>query len=303
MALTSLQSLSHAKPAAVALGNFDGVHLGHRRILKELQEDAKLRGLDAVALTFDPHPRHFLYPDQKAPLLTPLREKETLLRDCGVEPATLVFNSELANLSAADFASEVLIRRLHGELFLLGPGHRFGHKAKGDIALLRSILGADRVREIPPVIDETGELISSSTIRRYLEAGQVEHANRMLGRPYRLCGEVVHGQERGKQLGFPTANIKLEDERKAMPAFGVYGGTAFIGNKKFSAIGNIGLRPTFAGIKAPSVEVHVIGLDEDLYGQQMVFELLHYLRPEKAFDSLESLRAQISSDVAAWKAF
>jgi riboflavin kinase/FMN adenylyltransferase len=229
------------------------------------------------------------------------------MRECGVDVLTLAFNAEMAALSAENFISEVLIGRLHGEAFFLGPGHRFGHRALGDAGLLRTSLNSlqsgssTRVWEIDPVIDETGEIISSSSIRRHLEAGQTAPANRMLGRPYRLRGEVVQGARRGRQLGFPTANLRLEDERKALPAFGVYGGAALFGGRAVSAVGNIGLRPTIAGPKAPSVEVHLLDFSEDLYGQEFEFEVQNYLRPEKAFDSLESLRRQISEDVSLWR--
>ena len=298
------QSLSHPGSTAIALGNFDGVHLGHRRILKELRKEAEHLALDPMVLTFDPHPRHFLSPETKAPLLTPCHEKESLIRDCGVNVITLSFDAGTAGLSAEDFVSEVLVRRLHGKLFFLGPGHRFGQGARGDSNLLRTLIGDSKVncvREVPTVIDETGEMISSSTIRRHLEAGHLDLANRMLGKPYCLHGEVVRGEERGRQLGFPTANLGLEDDRKALPAFGVYGGVARLGKRTVLAVGNIGLRPTFAGPKAPSVEVHLLDVDEDLYGQQMTFELQHHLRPEKSFDSMESLRRQISEDVFFWR--
>ncbi len=303
------RSLLTSTPAAIAMGNFDGVHAGHRRIFQGLREEAGRRNFKPLVLTFDPHPRHFLSPEKKAPLLTPYLEKESLIRDCGVEVITLSFDADTAGLSAEDFISEVLLQRLCGEVFFFGPGHRFGKGALGNVDLLRSRfiqLGkteSDPVREIAPVIDETGEIISSSSIRRHLEAGHTESANRMLGRNYCLRGEVMHGEERGRQLGFPTANLKLMDDRKALPAFGVYGGRVFLHDRFVSAIGNIGLRPTFDGQKKPSVEVHLLDVKEDLYGLELGFEILHYIRPEKAFDSLESLKRQISSDVAAWKAF
>ncbi len=303
MAALDWRSLSRPRPTAIALGNFDGVHLGHRRILGALREEAVRRSLDPVVLTFDPHPRHFLFPEQKAPLLTPPREKEALMRECGVDVLTLAFDAGMAAVSAEEFVSEVLIRRLHGEAFFLGPGHRFGNKARGDAELLKSFPGVKKaaVWEIAPVIDETGEIISSSSVRRHLEAGQTELANRMLGRPYRLRGQVIHGAERGRLLGFPTANLRLEDERKAYPAYGVYGGAAIFGDRRFSAVANIGFRPTLAGPKALSVEVHLLDFNEDLYDRELTFEIRHYLRPEKAFDSLDSLRRQISEDVSAWR--
>lgn len=297
------KSLSHPRSTAIALGNFDGVHLGHRRLLKELRDEANRLALDPLVLTFEPHPRHFLSPENKAPLLTPWREKEALIRDCGVEVITLSFDAEMAGLSAGDFISEVLIQRLHGTSFFLGPGHHFGHRAQGDANLLRSISGESgsrKVREIPSVSDETGEIISSSTIRRHLEAGQVETANRMLGKPFCLRGEVIRGAERGRLLGFPTANLRM-DTGKALPAHGVYGGAVRLENREIVAVGNVGLRPTFQGDVSPSVEVHLIGQEKNLYGQELAFEVRSYLRPEMAFDSKEALCRQISADVFAWK--
>ena len=294
------KDLSRQKPTAIALGNFDGVHLGHRRLLQALREESESRGLEPLALTFDPHPRHFLSPDQKAPLLTPLEEKESLIRECGVTAITLAFDSELAGVSAEHFVREVLVQRLRGALFFLGPGHRFGKGAGGNAESLRASVGnssEDPVRETIPVVDETGEIISSSSIRRHLEAGHLDLANRMLGRPYCLRGVVVHGSERGREIGFPTANLGLEDERKALPAFGVYGGAVRYAGRTVAAIGNIGLRPTFSGDARPSVEVHLPGVDENLYGKEMTFELNHYLRPERKFDSIEALRTQIFEDV------
>ncbi len=294
------KSLSRSRPALVALGNFDGVHLGHRRILEALRAEADRLKLDPVALTFEPHPRAFFFPDKRTVLLTSAREKEELIAALGISVVTLVFDSGLAGLEAGDFIREILIRRLQGRRFFLGPDHRFGKGAVGNAEWLRKTFGSDSIHEIAPV-EQHGETVSSSAIRHHLKAGRVEEAGAMLGRFYSLRGEVVRGEGRGRQLGFPTANLRLEEERKALPAFGVYGGEARIGDDRFPAVGNIGLRPTFAGEKIPSVEIHLRGIDEDLYGKELGFELRRFIRPEKAFDSGESLRRQIAEDVAAWR--
>jgi riboflavin kinase/FMN adenylyltransferase len=238
MSFPDWESLSRSRPSAVALGNFDGVHLGHRRILEELLSESERRGLDPVAWTFDPHPRVFFFPEKSTHLLTPPREKEGLLRAFGVEAITVNFNVGLAGLEAAEFAREILMGRLRGAAFFLGPGHRFGKKALGNSELLRDVLGGDsgQVREIAPV-ESMGEIISSSAIRHHLKAGQIPEANAMLGRPYSLRGLVERGAERGRSLGFPTANLRLEDDRKALPAFGVYGGVARIVEGIFPPIG------------------------------------------------------------------
>ena len=301
---------SSATASAIALGNFDGVHIGHRRILEALRAHAEGRGLRPLALTFDPHPRHFFAPAQKPALLTPPREKAALIAELGVEIVTLSFDAALAALSAEEFYRDILRGALGGEAFFLGPGHGFGRGARGDAALLRRLAGSDAVLEVPPVAfpaassaGDGAEIASSSAIRALLESGlpaDLRTAGRLLGRPYSLGGTVVRGRERGRLLGFPTANLGLEDPRKILPAFGVYGGYARFDGERRPAVANIGLRPTFAEPES-SVEIHIPDWEGDLYGKFVEFELAHPLRPEKKFDSVESLKAQIRQDVESWK--
>jgi riboflavin kinase/FMN adenylyltransferase len=301
------EQITRARPTAIALGNFDGVHLGHRRILEALREKALAEGVDPVALTFEPHPRQFLFPEAKTSLLTSPREKAALAAALGVELVTLTFDAGFAALSAEAFVTEVLVKRLRGAHFFLGDNHRFGKGARGDIALLRALVNepgqGDRVTEVLPVIDQ-GEVVSSSVIRHHLKDGNVARANALLGRPYSLRGTVVPGAARGRELGFPTANLRVEDSRKILP-FGVYGGVAKLqdGSREgipVSAVANIGLRPTFSGPE-PSVEVHLLDWSGDLYGQDVEFEMREHLRPERRFESIEALRDQIRRDVAAWR--
>jgi len=301
MVALTRKEIIRTRPTAVALGNFDGVHLGHRRILAALRTEADRLDLEPVALTFDPHPREFLSPDKSTWLLTSAREKEEQILALGVEPLTLKFDADLAGLEADVFVREILMEELQGRIFFMGPAHRFGRGAAGDSTLLRSLIGeSNRVREIPPLLLED-EVVSSSAIRHRLKSGDVDGAARMLGSPYAMRGLVVKGEGRGRKLGFPTANLLLEDGRKAFPAFGVYGGSAVLENgRRIPALGNIGLRPTFSGEKTPNVEVHVLGIDEDLYGSEMTFELHRRIRPEKAFLSVEELQNQIRQDVEEW---
>jgi riboflavin kinase/FMN adenylyltransferase len=294
---------SSAPASAIALGNFDGVHVGHRRILEALRTYAVAHGLRPLALTFDPHPRQFFSPAAGLALLTPPREKAALIAELGVELVTLAFDAKLAALSAEDFFAGILSGALGGRAFFLGPDHRFGRGALGNAALLRAAAGENFVQEIQPVVD-SGEIVSSSAVRRRLERGGVEDlraARSMLGRPYALDGTVVRGRERGRLLGFPTANLQLEDSRKILPAFGVYGGYAHFDRKRFTAIANIGLRPTFSE-PAPTIEVHIPDWEGDLYGRFVEFELEYPLRPEMRFDSADSLKTQIAADVERWKA-
>jgi riboflavin kinase/FMN adenylyltransferase len=298
-----LQGAPRLHDTAIALGNFDGVHLGHRRILEALRARAAAAGLDPVALTFEPHPRQFLFPEARTSLLTSPREKEALIAALGVTVVTLPFDAAMAALAAEDFAAEVLVKRLRGAHFFLGTNHRFGRGARGDAALLRSLAGGtDRVEEIPPVF-EGGELVSSSGIRHHLKDGNVARAGVLLGRCYRLRGTVVRGSERGRLLGFPTANLRVEDPRKILP-FGVFGGHAFVEGHPpaRSAVANIGMRPTFnGGDPEPSVEIHLLDWEGDLYGRTLEFELRHFVRAERRFDGVETLRRQIAEDVENWK--
>ena len=288
-----------APPTAVALGNFDGVHLGHRHLFDTMRAAARDENLDVVALTFEPHPRQFLFPDAATSLLTPPREKVETLAALGVEVVTLRFDADLASLPAEAFAREVLLDRLRGARFFLGPDHRFGQGGRGDATLLRSLAGGqDRVVEAAPVVDQ-GEIVSSSAIRHHLKEGRVDRANGMLGYRYRLRGDVVRGSGRGGPLGFPTANLRPEDARKMLP-FGVFGGVAGFDGLRLPAVANIGLRPTF-GETAPSVEIHVLDWNGDLYGKPFEFEIHRFLRGERKFTSVEALREQIAADIENWR--
>ena len=294
-----------ASSTAIALGNFDGVHLGHRRILEALRARAQADGLEPVALTFEPHPRQFLFPDARTSLLTSPREKAALLAELGITVVTLTFDADLAALTAEEFANDVLIGRLRGACFFLGSNHRFGKGARGDATLLRTLLGAhtegsEVVLEVPPAF-ESGELVSSSAIRHHLKNGNVARANTLLGCPYALRGTVGPGDGRGRQLGFPTANLRIEDVRKILP-FGVFGGQVTLDGVRHSVVANIGMRPTFKeGTPEPLVEIHLPDWSGDLYGQPLDFELLQFLRPEQHFDGIESLKRQITLDVETWK--
>lgn len=293
-------------PAAIALGNFDGVHLGHQRLLDTLRAHATRHGLQPVALTFEPHPRQFLFPDARTSLLTSPRDKTALIEAQGVTVITLAFDADLAALSAEEFATDVLMTRLCGRHFFLGDDHRFGKGARGNAGLLRTLgaqagLGPDCVTNVPPAY-EGGELVSSSAIRHHLHQGRITRAGELLGRPYTLSGTVVTGSARGRLLGFPTANLRPADPRSILP-FGVFGGYAHLSDgSKQSAVANLGLRPTFHDAPPePSVEIHLLDWTGDLYGQPLTFEFRHFVRPERKFDGIDSLKAQIAEDVGVWR--
>jgi riboflavin kinase/FMN adenylyltransferase len=265
----------------VAVGVFDGVHLGHREVIG---------GSDTV-LTFEPHPLSVIQPAAAPKLLTPLDVKAELVEELGVEEMVVIpFDEAFAQRSAEDFVSGVLVDALRATRVSVGRNFRFGHKARGDAALL----AADERFEarVCGLVEVEGETVSSSHIRGLLAAGEVEHAIAFLGQPFELRGEVVHGDGRGRELGFPTANL-VPDERLVRPDMGVYACRA---NGVPAAI-NIGVRPLFETGRGVLIEAHLIDHDEDLYGTELRIDFLSRLRGERMFDSVEALVEEIARDV------
>jgi riboflavin kinase/FMN adenylyltransferase len=266
------------RPRAVAVGTFDGVHLGHRRVL----EAALAAGLTPTVVTFDPHPRIAL--GYEVELLTTLERRLELVADLGIEEALVVeFDLELARLEAEEFA-EAVLRPLGTEVVVAGANFRFGSGRAGDLALLGR-LGFE-TRSVPLV-----EGVSSSRIRDLVRAGEVERAAKLLGRPPELDGTVVAGDARGGTLGFPTANLRL-DPRQLVPAFGIYAGAA----EGTRAAVSIGTNPHYGG-EERRIEAHLLDFDGDLYGRRLLLELWRRLRDERAFASEEDLVEQIARDV------
>lgn len=296
------RSVRREGPSVVALGNFDGVHLGHRRLLECLVSEGAAAGLKPVLVTFEPHPRFFFRPKEAPALLTTPREKSALLSQWPIEVLPLAFDADLAGLEAADFIELFLKERLQGKRFLLGHDHRFGKGAKGDAGLVQRHV-SDPARDVlilePFRLD--GETVSSSAIRAHLEAGRIGQANRLLGRPFSYSGKVVKGDGRGRQLGFPTANLDIGYPWKVMVALGVYGGRAAVAGREYAAIANIGRHPTFGG-DAVKIEVHLLDFAGNLYDEELRFELEFAVRPEMRFASMEALKAQIGEDIAAVRA-
>lgn len=282
----------------VTVGSFDGVHLGHQTLARELVLHAHQQNHQAVVITFSPHPAVFF---KRAPLgysLTSQDERERLLKALGIDQiVTIEFNSEIANLSARDF---MLAMKESLGITHLAVGFNFalGRGRSGDISTLQA-LGSElgyKVDIVPPFkINE--EVISSSQIRKLLAEGQLNQANRCLGRPYSLEGNVIHGEHRGNLLGFPTANLDIAPDR-LLPARGVYASRLKVDGKKFMAVTNIGVRPTFDNpLTNPRVEPYILDLHDDLYGKYLELELLEYLRPEETFATPQDLITQINLDV------
>ena len=285
-------------PRAVAVGNFDGVHVGHAAIAARLREAADRAAAAAVVLTFDPHPASVLRPEQApAPLTTPRRRAE-LLFDLGVDAVHVQpVDAGLLAVEAEAFYHRILRGRMGARAVVEGADFRFGARRAGDVALLRELCRVDGVtlEVVPPVLVD-GEPVSSSRLRALLAAGRVREANALATAPYRLTGTVVVGARRGATLGFPTAN--LAGIATLLPAPGVYGALARTGDGVFPAAVHVGPNATF-GESAITVEAHLVGFTGDLYGRSLDVDFLDRVRDTRRFDSVEDLTSQLARDVAA----
>ncbi len=286
-----------ARRRAVAIGNFDGVHLGHARLLRACVEAGRRAGLIPTALTFDPHPASVVSARGAPPRIQTLTSRNRCLREIGIEDvAHLRFDRTTARLSPTEFVDQALVDGAQAGCVVVGQGFRFGASRQGDVETLRT-LGRDRFETIEvPTLEDEGERVSSSRVREALLRGDLSQARRFLGRPYEIEGRVIHGDHRGRTIGFPTANIDLEGVTAL--ARGVYAADGFIegrpGSRRVAA--NLGVRPTFGGAET-RLEAHFPGLEGDLYGRTVRLVFLARLRDERAFDSLEDLKAQLESDV------
>jgi riboflavin kinase/FMN adenylyltransferase len=298
--VTALEDLQLNAPACVTIGAFDGVHRGHQALIGQMVERAHATGRTAVVITFFPHPSVVLRGRRPAFYITTPEEKVEHLAGLGVDAVvTHPFSREVASVSAGDFVARLAAHARLSELWC-GEDFALGHNRQGDVTFLRAE-GERRgftVKVVPPVpID--GEVVSSTRIRQALRDGAVEQVTRLLGRPFRLSGEVVQGAKRGHQLGIPTANLALWEER-AFPAVGVYACRAHHAGGAHPAVTNIGFRPTFnSGEVRPVVEAHLLDFSGDLYGTTLTLEFIARLRQEVKFPGVEALRAQIQQDIAA----
>ena len=284
------------RPRRVAVGEFDGVHLGHRRVIA---------GNDTV-LTFEPHPATVVHPERAPKLITSLAVKAELISGLGVcELVVIPFDQGFAHQSPQEFIDHVLVERLGATHVAVGDNFRFGHNAQGTTALLEQDGRFDL--RVERLVEADGETISSTRIRALIEAGEMEEAARLLGAPFRVRGPVVGGDRRGRELGFPTANL-VADPALVLPAHGVYACRASVpdpdpgvpdgATRTFMAATNVGVRPTFGAAAAPNVEAFLLDFSADLYGQTITVEFLHRLRGEQRYEGVEPLIAQMHRDVA-----
>jgi riboflavin kinase/FMN adenylyltransferase len=273
----------------VAIGEFDGVHLGHRAVIGDAD----------TVLTFEPHPRAVVAPDAAPKLITPLPVKADIIAGLGVQELVVIpFDTEFAARGAQDFIDDVLVRTLGATEVRVGENFRFGHKAQGDVALLREQDAFTTT--VAELVEVEGEIVSSTHIRGLIVAGEVETAGRFLGLPYHMRGEVQHGDKRGRTLGYPTANI-VPDNALVYPGNGVYACRAAVESEGewrwWAAATSIGVRPTFVTGRGVLIEAYLIDFEGDLYGRELRLAFLKRLRGEKRFDSVETLVEQMQRDV------
>lgn len=292
----------------LTVGTFDGVHCGHRAIINRLTEVARSKNARSVVVTFDPHPREIINAVvDKIKLLSTLEERARVLNDLGVDLMIVIpFTRDFSLLSSQEFVEDVLWKKIGISGFIIGYDHQFGRNREGSIKLVREI-GVRHGFEVE-VIDaqEIGDVtVSSTLIRKTLEdLGDVTSVSGYLGRPYQLSGIVIHGDKRGRTIGYPTANLGITDVRKVIPKNGVYAVKVSIenDNNKHQGMMNIGYRPTFSGDKKLSLEVHILEFDRDIYGNKLTLEFVERIRDERAFNGIDELKVQLGLDkISAFK--
>ncbi len=285
----------------VTIGTFDGVHPGHLSIISRIREIANSIGGETVLLTFYPHPRMVLHPeDHGIKLLNTPEEKARLLETSGIDHLIIYpFSEPFSRLTAFDYVRDLLVNGIGAHTVVVGYDHRFGRNREGDHATLLELseIFGFKVEEIPAKLIDTIQ-VSSTKIRNLIRSGQMEEANHYLGYPYQFTGEVVHGNKMGRTIGFPTANLVCNYAYKILPAQGVYKVMAEVQGTKYQAVLNIGVRPTVSGEAKQQTEVHILDFDQDLYGSMITVEVHRKLRDEQKFGSIDELKAQIHLDIA-----
>ncbi|GAB7564612.1 bifunctional riboflavin kinase/FAD synthetase [Methylobacillus methanolivorans] len=283
-------------PLAVAIGNFDGVHLGHQALLQRLNEVAAAQGLKSAVMTFEPHPREFFAPDQAPARLTSLREKLELFAEAGVEYVYVChFNRRFAAITVEAFMQDILRNALDARAVLVGEDFRFGAGRQGS---MQDFVRAGFNLQSQPQVNLDGKRVSSTAIREALAQGQLVEAARLLGRPYSISGKVVHGDKLARELGYPTANIHMLHDRP--PFFGIYAvkleGLAEGNGADLPGVASLGVRPTVKQNGKPTLEVHLFDFNGDIYGKHVRVKFMHKIRDEMKFDSLDTLKYWIAKD-------
>ena len=295
--IQTISNFNSLEKTVVTIGTFDGIHIGHQKILKDLIETAKKENKKSVLLTFFPHPRMVLQKEVTIQLLNTIEEKSSLLEKMGLDYLIIhPFSKEFSRLTALDFVRDILVNQLNTSRLIIGYDHHFGKNREGNIHQLKeySSLYDFNVEEIPAQ-DIDNVSVSSTKIRNALQEGSLKTANNYLGYNYMLNGTVVNGKSLGGKIGFPTANLEVNETYKLIPKTGVYIIKTVIDSVLFYGMMNIGFRPTVSG-KDQTIEAHLFNFNKDLYGKNLCLELLYFLRKEKKFDSIDDLIVQLKLD-------
>ncbi|AXT21058.1 bifunctional riboflavin kinase/FAD synthetase [Flavobacteriaceae bacterium AU392] len=295
--LKDYRSYISNKKSVITIGTFDGVHIGHQKIISKLIEDAKQNDLDAIILTFFPHPRMVLQKDKTIKLINTLEEKAVLLKNLGVNHLVVKeFTEEFSKLSASEFVNEVLINKLNIDHIIIGYDHRFGKNRSADINDLRSFGDNYNFKVSEITVQEVDDVaISSTKIRKALLEGNIKKANTYLGYNFMLSGTVIKGKGIGRQLGYPTANIKIKENYKLIPKRGAYIIKSIIDNKEVFGMLNIGINPTVNG-EFESIEANFFNFKKDIYDMTIEIQFLERLRNEQKFESIDALKTQLAKD-------
>jgi len=296
-----LLTINPAGPMACGLGNFDGVHLGHQRLIKELLRQSKIKDMESAILTFEPHPTKILQPEKTDPLIMTLKQKENVIKSFGIDNLIFApFTRDFSRINYKDFIEDVLIKKCRAKTIVVGFNYRFGSMGEGNAAILKEICGKEGIDTIiiPPVTYE-GKIVSSSLIRSLISEGNVKKAGEFMDRPFSIEGAVVYGDARGRRLGFPTANVAYSPDI-VLPARGVYATLVIWQGKTLKGITNIGTRPTFNKSQT-TLEVHIFNFNEQIYGQTLEVVFVEKIRDEIRFEGPAELISQVKKDFARAK--
>ncbi len=294
-----LNELAEFKNSVVTIGTFDGVHIGHQKILKKLNNEASTINGESILFTFYPHPRMVVFPEShNLKLIQTIDEKIESLSQYGLDNVIIYpFTKDFSRLTAFEFVRDILVNKLKVKKLVIGYDHQFGRNREGNIEFLRESAEMFDFEVIEISAQEIDEVnVSSTKIRNSILDGNIDRSNDFLGRPFRVTGKVVKGNRLGRELGFPTLNLQLSNNHKILPADGVYAVEIILMNEVYKGMMNIGNNPTISEISEKKYEVHVFDFGSDVYGEQVVILFHQFIRKEKTFDNLEELKSQIRKD-------